>query len=137
MGESTSTSGRAIGYAEAVALTVPTIVSALRARGSVRLYRETIALMERPLLDHVLKLVDGNQLRAARLLGVNRNTLRKRCRELGLAPIRARRAPATVLVTPVGVTSTVGGSDAGRQARGHGLQPEQRGDQDEQERRIE
>jgi DNA-binding protein Fis len=30
----------------------------------------------------------GNQLRAARLLGVYRNTLRKRCRELGLAASR-------------------------------------------------
>jgi two-component system, NtrC family, nitrogen regulation response regulator GlnG len=45
--------------------------------------------MERPLLVPVLALTGGNQLRAAGLLGVNRNTRRKRCRELGLAPPRA------------------------------------------------
>jgi two-component system nitrogen regulation response regulator GlnG len=32
----------------------------------------------------VLATTGGNQLRAARVLGLNRNTLRKRCRELGL-----------------------------------------------------
>jgi two-component system nitrogen regulation response regulator GlnG len=42
-------------------------------------------MLEKPLLVHALRLTGGSQLRAARLLGVNRNTLRKRCRELGLA----------------------------------------------------
>ena len=41
-------------------------------------------MLERPLLVHALAATGGNQLRAARLLGLNRNTLRKRCRELGL-----------------------------------------------------
>jgi two-component system nitrogen regulation response regulator GlnG len=56
-----------------------------------------MAVMERPLLLHALRLTGGNQLRAARLLGVNRNTLRKRCRDLGLAPSRrpGRTAPLT------------------------------------------
>lgn len=51
-------------------------------RGHV--YRDVLALVERPLLEHVLSLTGGNQLHAARLLGLNRNTLRKRCRQLGL-----------------------------------------------------
>jgi two-component system nitrogen regulation response regulator GlnG len=54
--------------------------------GQGRLYREVINRVERPLLRHVLGLVGGNQLRAARILGINRNTLRKRLRQLGLMP---------------------------------------------------
>ena len=86
--EPTTKAGR---WAEMVAQAVPAIVGALRTGGSMRIYRETMALMERPLLVHVLALTGGNQLRAARLLGVNRNTLRKRCRDLGLATTSPRR----------------------------------------------
>jgi DNA-binding protein Fis len=49
-----------------------------------RVYREALVAVERPLLVQALASTGGNQLRAARLLGLNRNTLRKRCRELGL-----------------------------------------------------
>jgi two-component system nitrogen regulation response regulator GlnG len=51
-----------------------------------RLYRVTMARLELPLLRQVLDLAGGNQLKAARLLGINRNTLRKRLRVLGLLP---------------------------------------------------
>jgi two-component system, NtrC family, nitrogen regulation response regulator GlnG len=51
-----------------------------------RLYRKVMARLELPLLRHVLDLSGGNQLKAARLLGINRNTLRKRLRVLGLLP---------------------------------------------------
>jgi two-component system nitrogen regulation response regulator GlnG len=51
-----------------------------------RLYRAVMARLELPLLRHVLDLSGGNQLRAARLLGINRNTLRKRLRVLGVLP---------------------------------------------------
>ena len=77
--------------AQAVTDLVPAIVGALLAGGSRRIYRETMSVMERPLLAHVLALTGGNQLRAARLLGLNRNTLRKRCRDLGLD---VKRRPA-------------------------------------------
>ncbi len=39
---------------------------------------------ERPLLEAVLAHTGGNQLRAAALLGINRNTLRKKLTELGI-----------------------------------------------------
>jgi DNA-binding protein Fis len=51
-----------------------------------RLYRSVMTRLELPLLRHVLDLSGGNQLKAARLLGINRNTLRKRLRVLGLLP---------------------------------------------------
>jgi len=46
--------------------------------------------IERPLLRVVLEATGGNQLRAAGILGINRNTLRKKIAELSLAP-KARR----------------------------------------------
>ncbi len=50
-----------------------------------------LAQVERPLLKVVLEATGGNQLRAAAILGINRNTLRKKITELSLAP-KARRA---------------------------------------------
>jgi two-component system nitrogen regulation response regulator GlnG len=40
--------------------------------------------MERPLIEVVLERTQGNQIRAAALLGINRNTLRKKITELGI-----------------------------------------------------
>jgi len=79
--------------ARAVAEAVPGIVEQLCAANNPRVHREALALLERPLLAHALALTGGNQLRAARLLGLNRNTLRKRCRELSLPPTRVGRRP--------------------------------------------
>ena len=59
-----------------------------------RLYRSVMTRIELPLLRQALELSGGNQLKAARLLGINRNTLRKRLRHLGLlAPSRENRQP--------------------------------------------
>ncbi|MBC7491354.1 MAG: sigma-54-dependent Fis family transcriptional regulator, partial [Novosphingobium sp.] len=51
-----------------------------------RLYDEALAAWERPLFEHALAATSGNQLRAAQLLGINRNTLRKRLSELSVDP---------------------------------------------------
>ncbi|MCW1383509.1 sigma-54 dependent transcriptional regulator [Novosphingobium sp. KCTC 2891] len=51
-----------------------------------RLYDEALAAFEKPLLLHALATTGGNQLRAAQLLGINRNTLRKRLAELDITP---------------------------------------------------
>jgi len=51
-----------------------------------RLYDAAIAELERPLFAHALAATGGNQLRAARLLGINRNTLRKRLTDLAIDP---------------------------------------------------
>ena len=72
----------------ALAEAVPPLVERLSRVQPGKIYRRALEVLERPLLVHVLAMTGGNQLRAARLLGINRNTLRKRCRELRLAPAR-------------------------------------------------
>ncbi|MBA3898071.1 MAG: nitrogen regulation protein NR(I) [Sphingomonadaceae bacterium] len=54
------------------------------------LHARMLAEVERPLLEATLAAVRGNQLRAAELLGINRNTLRKKLTELGVAPVRGK-----------------------------------------------
>jgi two-component system nitrogen regulation response regulator GlnG len=49
------------------------------------LHRELLERVERPLLEAVLAHTGGNQIRAAALLGINRNTLRKKIVELALS----------------------------------------------------
>ncbi|SLN54668.1 nitrogen regulation protein NR(I) [Oceanibacterium hippocampi] len=51
-------------------------------------YDRVIREVERPLIGLVLNATRGNQLRAAELLGVNRNTLRKKIRDLEITVIR-------------------------------------------------
>ncbi len=50
------------------------------------LYHAALAAFERPLFEHALERTGGNQLRASKLLGINRNTLRKRLAELAIDP---------------------------------------------------
>ena len=55
------------------------------------LYDRILEEVERPLLLATLGAVHGNQLRAARLLGINRNTLRKKLSDLGIDASRGKR----------------------------------------------
>ena len=50
------------------------------------LYHSALAAFEKPLFEYALQQTEGNQLRAAQLLGINRNTLRKRLADLDIAP---------------------------------------------------
>jgi len=61
----------------------------LPASGTV--YAAALAAFEKPLIEHALGETGGNQLRAAKLLGINRNTLRKRINELEIVPDRYAR----------------------------------------------
>ena len=53
------------------------------------LYEHILSLVERPLIQVVLERAGGNQLKAAKLLGINRNTFRKRMKKLGISWKRA------------------------------------------------
>ena len=52
------------------------------------LYDRVLREVERPLISLSLSVTRGNQIRAAELLGLNRNTLRKKIRELDIQVIR-------------------------------------------------
>ena len=55
------------------------------------LYDRILRELERPLLSIALAATRGNQVQAAKLLGLNRNTLRKKIRELELNVVRDLR----------------------------------------------
>jgi len=55
------------------------------------LYDRVLEDVERPLISLTLAATRGNQVRAAEVLGLNRNTLRKKIQDLGLEVTRGRR----------------------------------------------
>ncbi|BAK84902.1 nitrogen regulation protein NR(I) [Komagataeibacter medellinensis] len=52
------------------------------------IYDKVIAEVERPLISMTLAATRGNQIRAAAMLGLNRNTLRKKIRDLDIPVVR-------------------------------------------------
>ena len=52
------------------------------------LYERVLRELERPLISLSLLATKGNQIKTARMLGINRNTLRKKIKELGIEVIR-------------------------------------------------
>jgi two-component system nitrogen regulation response regulator GlnG len=52
------------------------------------IYDQVLAEVERPLIRMTLSATRGNQIKAAAMLGLNRNTLRKKIRDLGIPVVR-------------------------------------------------
>ena len=48
------------------------------------LYKTILAKVEKPLIEQVLERTEGNQLKAARILGINRNTMRSKIKKLAI-----------------------------------------------------
>ena len=61
-------------------------VRGLRGHAAANLHGLMVGLVEKPLLRVVMRETKGNQVRAAQLLGINRNTLRKKLKEHGIDP---------------------------------------------------
>ncbi|MDP2940873.1 MAG: helix-turn-helix domain-containing protein [Candidatus Omnitrophota bacterium] len=52
------------------------------------LYKYVLETIERPLFEQALERTYGNQLKAAKILGINRNTMRSKIKKLGIDPGR-------------------------------------------------
>ena len=61
-------------------------VRGLRGHPSANLHSLMVGLVEKPLLRAVMRETKGNQVRAAQILGINRNTLRKKLKEHSIDP---------------------------------------------------
>ena len=59
--------------------------SDLNGQQPVKLHGFFINEVEKPFLNVVMQQVEGNQSRAAEILGINRNTLRKKLKQHGLS----------------------------------------------------
>jgi len=51
-------------------------------------YRYVLEIIEKSLLEQVLERTFGNQLKAAKILGINRNTMRTKIKKFGIDPNR-------------------------------------------------
>jgi Fis family transcriptional regulator len=47
-----------------------------------KLYKFLLNVVEKPLIENVLRKTDGNQLKTAKILGINRNTLHSKIEKL-------------------------------------------------------
>ena len=58
----------------------------LKKAGEGKLYRSFLSEIEKPLIEWSLRRTWGNQLKAAKILGLNRNTIRAKIKKLGIEP---------------------------------------------------
>src|SRR5438876_1884664 len=91
-GESSNDSAEVLPLEEAVRRRLAELLDSERNATGGELYAKLISAVERPLIEIVLERVGGNQVKAADMLGINRNTLRKKITELG---IEIRRGTAS------------------------------------------
>lgn len=70
-------------------------VRAMNVGAGKNLYPTLMRAVERPLIELALRETRGNQIKAARLLGLNRNTLRKKITEFQISVQELKRASAS------------------------------------------
>ena len=66
-------------------------VRAMNVGSGKNLYPTLMRAVERPLIELALRETHGNQIKAARLLGLNRNTLRKKITEFDISVSQAKQ----------------------------------------------
>lgn len=97
-GKSTAKSlnGTALSLEDLIQSKVTDFVKGMRSGSARNLHPILIAAVERPLLSSTLHETQGNQIQAARLLGMNRNTLRKKLTALDIPLTRTKSAQKVV-----------------------------------------
>jgi two-component system nitrogen regulation response regulator GlnG len=90
-GQTRPQSAEVLPLEEAVRRRLAEVLSADSGAAPSDLHTTLIAAVERPLIEVVLERAGGNQVKAAEMLGINRNTLRKKITDLG---IELKRGPA-------------------------------------------
>jgi Fis family transcriptional regulator len=70
--------------AEVIATSLERYFRDLDGQPASQVYEMVIHAVEKPLLEVVMREAQGNQLRASEMLGINRNTLRKKLLTHGL-----------------------------------------------------
>ncbi|HXG10645.1 MAG TPA: sigma-54 dependent transcriptional regulator [Gemmataceae bacterium] len=86
------------GYAEERP-TLREFIAERLAAGSENLYKETLRRVERQLLTQVLEQTGGNQLKAARILGMSRGSLASKLRALGISSRGGDKGPDAARAT--------------------------------------
>ena len=71
-------------------LNVETIEEAFLVSEEGKIYRSVIDQTEKVLIEKVLEKTAGNQIMAAAILGLNRNTLRTKIKKLQIDPLKFR-----------------------------------------------
>ncbi len=74
-----------MGLEELISTKLKTFLSQTQNLEMTDLYETLLEMVERPLIRMVLQQTGNNQIRAAKVLGINRNTLRKKIRGLKIA----------------------------------------------------
>ena len=75
---------KALPFAECLSHSLQLYLEDLNGEVPASLYDMVISQVEKPLLEVVMNCAENNQSRAAQMLGINRNTLRKKLRDHGL-----------------------------------------------------
>ena len=81
----TQPAGRGVPLRSMTEQALDTYFTSLNGHTPGRLYDLVLREVEEPLLRTVLEYAEGNQSRAADILGINRGTLRKKLRTYGLS----------------------------------------------------